>query len=119
MQTTLVDKGTGTFTLYLPMNCRGWPHVSFYPAEGGNDFGGNYFGTGESTLKQRWGTKDSGQTAAPSAPATPEFNTANHPPSKITVTSPQLKVVTLTQPFLGSIHSHRHINVCAMHTRVS
>ena len=46
VQTTLVDKGTGTFTLFLPMNCRGWPHVSFYPTEGGNGFGGNYFGTG-------------------------------------------------------------------------
>ena len=34
VQTTAVDKGTGDFTLVLPMNCRGWPHVSFYPAKG-------------------------------------------------------------------------------------
>jgi hypothetical protein len=31
--------------------------VSFYPADGGSDFGGNYFGTGDSVLKQWWGAK--------------------------------------------------------------
>ena len=40
------------------MSCRGWPHVSFYPAEGGGSFGGNYFGTGDSVLKQWWGSKE-------------------------------------------------------------
>ena len=39
------------------MSCRGWPHVSFYPADGGRDFGGNYFGTGDSVLKQWWGSE--------------------------------------------------------------
>lgn len=57
-QTTTVKKGTGTFTLFLPMSCEGWPHVSFYPAEGGEGFGGNYFGTGESVLKRWWGSKE-------------------------------------------------------------
>ena len=57
VQTTVVTRGTGTFTLFLPMSCRGWPHVSFYPADGGGDFGGNYFGTGDSVLKQWWGSK--------------------------------------------------------------
>jgi hypothetical protein len=56
-QTTVVDRGSGTFTLTLPMSCRGWPHVSFYPADGGSDFGGNYFGTGDSVLKRWWGSK--------------------------------------------------------------
>jgi beta-lactamase regulating signal transducer with metallopeptidase domain len=59
VQSTTVDRGNGTFALYLPMSCRGWPHVSFYPADGGSDFGGNYFGTGDSVLKRWWGTKDS------------------------------------------------------------
>jgi beta-lactamase regulating signal transducer with metallopeptidase domain len=51
-QSTVVKKGDGTFTLYLPMTYEGWPHVSFYPAGGGNGFGGNYFGTGETVLKR-------------------------------------------------------------------
>ena len=45
-------------TLILPMSCRGWPHVSFYPAGGGESFGGNYFGTGDSVLKSWWGEKE-------------------------------------------------------------
>jgi beta-lactamase regulating signal transducer with metallopeptidase domain len=55
VQTTVVDRGDGTFTLILPMSCRGWPHVSFYPTDGGSDFGGSYFGTGDSVLKKWWG----------------------------------------------------------------
>ncbi len=57
VQTTAVNQGTGTFMLFLPMSCRGWPHVSFYPAGGGGGFGGNYFGTGDSGLKRWWGSK--------------------------------------------------------------
>lgn len=57
IQSTVVDQGSGTFTLILPMSCHGWPHVSFYPAEGGESFGGNYFGTGDSVLKRWWGSK--------------------------------------------------------------
>jgi hypothetical protein len=58
VQTADVKEGNGTFTLFLPMSCRGWPHVSFYPAGGGGDFGGSYFGTGDSVLKRWWGTKE-------------------------------------------------------------
>jgi beta-lactamase regulating signal transducer with metallopeptidase domain len=57
IQSTVVNQGNGTFTLILPMSCQGWPHVSFYPAEGGEGFGGNYFGTGDSVLKRWWGSK--------------------------------------------------------------
>ncbi|HVW36740.1 MAG TPA: hypothetical protein VHB99_05530, partial [Pirellulales bacterium] len=57
VQSSVVDRGEGQFTLFLPMTCRGWPHVSFYPAEGGEGFGGNYFGTGDSVLKKWWGEK--------------------------------------------------------------
>ena len=42
VQTTVINRGSGTFTIFLPMQYRGWPHVSFYPAEGGGSFGGNY-----------------------------------------------------------------------------
>jgi hypothetical protein len=57
VQETTVNEGDGTFTLILPVSYRGWPHVSFYPADGGSDFGGNYFGTGNSVLKKWWGEK--------------------------------------------------------------
>lgn len=56
-QTTTVKKGSGDFTLFLPMACEGLPHVSFYPADGGEGFGGNYFGTGDSVLKKWWDAK--------------------------------------------------------------
>jgi hypothetical protein len=57
VQTAVVNRGNGTFTLFLPMSYKGWPHVSFYPADGGESFGGNYFGTGDSVLKEWWGSK--------------------------------------------------------------
>ena len=68
VQSTVVDRGSGSFTLYLPMSYRGWPHVSFYPADGGDSFGGNYFGTGDSVLKQWWGSKET-DPKAKNAPA--------------------------------------------------
>ncbi len=58
-QMTNVNRGQGTFTLFLPMSCRGWPHVSFYPDGGGESFGGNYFGTDDSVLKRWWGSQGS------------------------------------------------------------
>jgi hypothetical protein len=75
VQTTVVDRGSGAFTLFLPMSCRGWPHVSFYPAGGGGDFGGNYFGTGDSVLKRWWGSEPTVRkaTVTPDARATSEF----------------------------------------------
>jgi beta-lactamase regulating signal transducer with metallopeptidase domain len=56
IQTTTVNRGKGTFELFLPMSVNGWPHVSFYPADGGEGFGGIYFGTGDSVLKKWWGS---------------------------------------------------------------
>jgi hypothetical protein len=50
-QTTDVKRGSGTFRLKLPMPYVGWPHVSYYPADGGDGFGGVYFGTGDSVLE--------------------------------------------------------------------
>lgn len=40
----------------------GWPHVSFYPADGGESFGGNYFGTGDKVLEKWWGSGGGDQT---------------------------------------------------------
>jgi hypothetical protein len=65
-QSTIVTKGNGAFTLFLPMSCEGWPHVSFYPADGGEDFGGSYFGTDDSVLRRWWGTKE-GASGPPAA----------------------------------------------------
>ena len=50
-QSTEVARGHGEFQLKLPILGKGWPHVSFYPAGGGNGFGGVYFGTGDSVLE--------------------------------------------------------------------
>jgi len=33
VQTTPIEQGEGEFSLYLPMACEGWPHVSFYAVE--------------------------------------------------------------------------------------
>lgn len=56
VQSTAIERGTGTFTLFLPMSVDGWPHVSFYPAGSGESFGGNYFGTGDSVMKNWFGS---------------------------------------------------------------
>jgi len=40
------------------MSHEGLPHVSFYSFENGEGFGGNYFGTGDSVLKEWWKSKD-------------------------------------------------------------
>ena len=61
VQETYIDKGSGTFTLFLPMTCSGWPHVSMYGD--GQSFSGNYFGTGDSLLKQWWGQKPAEKTS--------------------------------------------------------
>src|ERR1017187_5540069 len=54
VQKITINKGEGTFLLFLPMTIRGWPHVSFYSVETGESLGGNYFGTGSSVLRQWW-----------------------------------------------------------------
>lgn len=41
-QQMTVKKGSGTFTVLLPISIDGWPHVSFY--DGGESFGGVYVG---------------------------------------------------------------------------
>jgi len=50
-----VNRGTGGFALFLPMSYTGFPHVSFYPADGEAGFGGTYFGTDKSVLKESGG----------------------------------------------------------------
>lgn len=51
-QNLIVNQGTATFTLFLPMTYPGFPHLSLYPVDGGNAFGGIYFGTGDSVHRQ-------------------------------------------------------------------
>jgi len=54
VQRMSVTRGSGEFSLFLPMSYQGWPHVSFYPHGGGEGFGGNYVGTGKYVLKKWW-----------------------------------------------------------------
>jgi beta-lactamase regulating signal transducer with metallopeptidase domain len=70
VQNTMINEGTGTFTLFLPVTVRGCPHVSFYPAEGGESFGGSYFGTGKFVLKQWWGSVGNISSPTPSPVST-------------------------------------------------
>jgi beta-lactamase regulating signal transducer with metallopeptidase domain len=42
-QRMIVEKGEGSFTLHFHMWTQGKPHVSFYPAKGGNSFAATYF----------------------------------------------------------------------------
>jgi beta-lactamase regulating signal transducer with metallopeptidase domain len=42
-QRMIVEKGEGSFTLRFHMWQEGKPHVSFYPAKGGNSFAATYF----------------------------------------------------------------------------
>src|SRR4029450_12966425 len=76
-QRTTVKKGTGKFELRHAL-WDGYPHISFYPAKGGNGFGGVYFGVGDSVLKSKGWSYQSGPTGGardsvgtPSTPATP------------------------------------------------
>lgn len=62
VQGTDVSKGSGTFSVMLPMWRDGWPHVSFYPAGGGEGFGGVYFGTGDSVYRERGANASTGST---------------------------------------------------------
>jgi hypothetical protein len=52
-QTVRVQKGSGEFTLIKALTEQGYPHLSFYPASGGSSFGGVYFGSGQSVLRQK------------------------------------------------------------------
>lgn len=42
-QGPVVNKGQGEFTRTFTYQKEGWPHLSFYPAEGGSSFGNLYF----------------------------------------------------------------------------
>jgi hypothetical protein len=50
---TTIHQGEGRFSVYLNMDTNGFPHISFYPSEGGNSFAGVYFGMGDSLMKPR------------------------------------------------------------------
>jgi hypothetical protein len=54
IQTTIVERGEGKFSLILYIEYEGKPHLSFYPESGGDGLGGVYFGTGESVLRKGW-----------------------------------------------------------------
>jgi hypothetical protein len=49
-QSIHVFAGGGTFSLILPVQDRGWPHLAFYPKGAKSDSGTRYFGTGDTVL---------------------------------------------------------------------
>lgn len=61
VQRAEIRRGRGTFTLFLPMNHRGWPHVSFCSPKNGKAFGASYFTTPDSVARlAEWWTSDVG-----------------------------------------------------------
>ncbi|HEX4412131.1 MAG TPA: M56 family metallopeptidase, partial [Lacipirellulaceae bacterium] len=72
-QSQKVSQGEGDFTLILPMTVHGWPHLSFYPIDGGEDFGGVYFGTRDTVLRQWWGEKSGEKDEPAKLPSKSEF----------------------------------------------
>ena len=52
-QIAIVKAGSGTFRLEKTMTEDGYLHVSFYPATGGDCFGGIYFGQGKWVMRQK------------------------------------------------------------------
>jgi beta-lactamase regulating signal transducer with metallopeptidase domain len=57
-QKMMVEQGEGRFSLIYYMWQDGWPHLSFYPNNGGSWIGTVYFGTGDTVLKRGWWEKD-------------------------------------------------------------
>jgi hypothetical protein len=85
VQTVVVKRGSGTFTLFLPMSCEGWPHVSFYTDGGGEGFGGVYFGTGGSVLKKWWDNNEAADTEATNAGQTTDKQRSDEESRKVTI----------------------------------
>ncbi len=55
-QSMRIFRGSGSFSLILPVRDPGWPHVAIYPTIGGqawvSDSATHYFGTGDTVLKK-------------------------------------------------------------------
>ena len=82
-QTTLIEKGTGTFRLVKTMREEGYLHISFYPVPGGSSFGGIYFGQGE------WVNHDKGWTHLDSHPRVQDYvGTGNSTGRPVSLTGP-------------------------------
>ncbi len=82
-QTTLIEKGTGTFRLVKTMREEGYLHVSLYPVPGGSSFGGIYFGQGE------WVNHDKGWTHLDSHPRVRDYvGTENSTGGPVSLTGP-------------------------------
>ena len=62
------SKGTAKFSLTFKLIGDCWPHVSFYPAEGGNGLGGIYFGSGKFLNTGRPANADSVGKPTPTPP---------------------------------------------------
>jgi hypothetical protein len=56
-QSVNIQKGSGTFTVFLKVEDPGCPHVTLYPADRGEGFAGEYFGTGDFLPPASWQAK--------------------------------------------------------------
>jgi hypothetical protein len=97
VQKMTVNRGEGTFSLFLPVTIRGWPHVSFYPVETGENLGGNYFGTGSSVLKEWWGSGHTDTAPAKSTEGTEGTQTS------FTFTKPTMPADKSDNPGIGPL----------------
>jgi hypothetical protein len=50
-QDQIVNRGDGKFTVIMPFDCKGSPHLSFYPTAGGNSFVSFYFANADPAKK--------------------------------------------------------------------
>jgi hypothetical protein len=82
-QSTLIEKGTGTFRLVKTMREEGYLHISFYSVPAGSSFGGIYFGQGE------WVNRDKGWSHLATQPRSPDsVTTASSTGGPVSLTGP-------------------------------
>jgi hypothetical protein len=82
-QSTLIEKGTGTFRLVKTMREEGYLHISFYSVPAGGSFGGIYFGQGE------WVNRDKGWSHIVTQPRSPDsVTTASSTGGPVSLTGP-------------------------------
>jgi hypothetical protein len=82
-QSTLIEKGTGTFRLVKTMREEGYLHISFYSVPAGSSFGGIYFGQGE------WVNRDKGWSHLATQPRSPDsVTTASSMGGPVSLTGP-------------------------------
>ncbi len=73
VQSTVVDRGSGTFTLFLPMPYRGWPHVSFYPTRGPAEENASAADAVQLQIDRLWQRVDAARIRAQTSPTSKAY----------------------------------------------